>query len=123
MDSLEKQIANYLKQGQSLTVVKALELFRTIELRKIVSTLRRQGMQIEDEWITSEAGKRYKRYFLNKPKSSLVTHRMVMIDMNKKKVIAGDGTQGQLIFEENPTFQENTSRISKDGKTVTDSLK
>jgi len=66
MQSLEKQISQHFKEGNSLTVVETLQLFQTIELRKIVSTLRRQGMEIKDEWMESSKGKRYKRYFLFK---------------------------------------------------------
>ena len=67
MESLEKKIRAHFEAGHSLTVVDCLNQFRTIELRKIVSTLRREGLAIDDEWVTNpNSKKKFKRYFLRK---------------------------------------------------------
>lgn len=58
-------------EGQELSVVSALRQFHTIELRKIVSDLRRDGVPIGDRWETTPGKKRYKIYFLEAVKSSL----------------------------------------------------
>lgn len=43
---INKNILAYFQQGGRLTVNKALRLFHTTELRKVVSRLRRQGHDI-----------------------------------------------------------------------------
>ena len=48
----QNQILAYFKQGGELTVNTALSMFRTTELRKIVSRLRKMGHNIKDRWVT-----------------------------------------------------------------------
>ena len=60
-----EQIKNGLEAGKTLTVVDALNQYRTIDLRKYISDLRKEGMVINDRWVTKN-GKRYKEYFVSK---------------------------------------------------------
>lgn len=59
-------IRKLLLGGSKLTVLSVLKLLRTIELRHYIAILRKEGMNIKDEWKTSESGKRYKIYWLEK---------------------------------------------------------
>jgi len=59
---IKEQIKNGLEAGKTLTVLDALNQFRTIELRKYVSMLRKEGLNIQDRWV-SKNGKRFKEYF------------------------------------------------------------
>lgn len=52
MEQPQNQILAYLKQGGRLTVNTALTLFRTTELRKVVSRLKRKGHAIQTRWVT-----------------------------------------------------------------------
>lgn len=52
MERPQHAILAHLKQGGKLTVNTALSLFRTTELRKVVSRLRRQGHNICTRWVT-----------------------------------------------------------------------
>ncbi len=59
---IKEQIKNGFEAGKTLTVLDALNQFRTIELRKYVSMLRKEGLNIQDRWV-SKNGKRFKEYF------------------------------------------------------------
>ncbi len=59
-----EQIKNGLEAGKTLTVVSALNEYRTIDLRKYISDLRKEGMNIQDRWVEKN-GKRFKEYFVN----------------------------------------------------------
>jgi hypothetical protein len=65
---LQRKILAYFKEGGRLTVNKALHLFCTTELRKVVSRLRRAGHNIASRWQydTTNDGRhvRYKEYYL-----------------------------------------------------------
>lgn len=67
MDPQNKILA-YFKEGGRLTVNKALYMFSTTELRKIVSRLRRAGHRIGSQWRSDKASDgrnvRYKEYYL-----------------------------------------------------------
>lgn len=64
----QKRILAYFKEGGKLTVNKALHLFSTTELRKIVSRLRQAGHRIGSQWRSDTASDgrnvRYKEYYL-----------------------------------------------------------
>lgn len=63
--NLHHQILESLIDGSELTVISALQRFRTIELRKIISDLRAIGVPIADRWTENPStGKRYKVNFL-----------------------------------------------------------
>lgn len=55
MEQPQNQILAYLKQGGRLTVNTALTLFRTTELRKVVSRLKRKGHDIRARWVSGTA--------------------------------------------------------------------
>jgi hypothetical protein len=63
--SLHRQILESFIDGAELSVISALQKHRTIELRKIVSDLRRAGVPIADKWQKTPSGKHYKIYYLN----------------------------------------------------------
>lgn len=60
-----KAIENYFKSGKELTVLGGVKLFHTIDLRKYVSILRQQGMNIVGTWVF-DPGVKYKIYKLHK---------------------------------------------------------
>jgi hypothetical protein len=66
MINKQKQIELYFKAGGTLTVQQAFHMFHTTELRKIVSRLRKNGMNIISELIDALNGDQYKEYWLAK---------------------------------------------------------
>lgn len=68
MESVYKNILAYLRGGGVLTVTKALQLFHTTELRRVVTTLIRKGHNVSSRWCDGESrdGRktRYKEYYL-----------------------------------------------------------
>ena len=58
------KIKGQFLSGQILTSCSAAEQFVTADLRKIVSDLRKEKIDIVDEWVKSGTGKRYKKYFI-----------------------------------------------------------
>lgn len=54
----------YMKQGHGLTGLEAVALFGCICLPRRIKDLKEKGFNISDEWITTESGKRVKRYFI-----------------------------------------------------------
>lgn len=65
METIKKAILLDLKQGKRLTVLCGLKLYSTIELRKYISLLRKDGNVIGDIWV-SRNKKHFKEYFLTK---------------------------------------------------------
>lgn len=53
MNDPQSKILAYLKQGSRLTVQKAIHLFSTTELRRIVSRLRKRGYPIRDRKLSA----------------------------------------------------------------------
>lgn len=63
--SQKQQILSYLKQGNSLTQLEALNKFRCLRLAAVVNTLRDSGYNIVTMMETNEqTGSRYARYVL-----------------------------------------------------------
>lgn len=60
-----KAIENYFKSGKELTVLDAVKLFKTMELRKYVSMLKQRGMNISGTWVFNP-GVKFKAYKLVK---------------------------------------------------------
>lgn len=50
----QRQIAAYFRKGGRLTVKRAWDMFGTTELRRIVSRLRKGGMDIVSRWVSVE---------------------------------------------------------------------
>ena len=68
MEMVYKRILAYLLGGGVLTVTKALQMFHTTELRRVVTTLTRKGHRIDSRWCEGESGDgrktRFKEYYL-----------------------------------------------------------
>ena len=65
-----ESILQYLQQGNSLTSLEALELFRCFRLASRVSDLRQIGHQIESV-MEKHGEKHYKRYWIAKEAKQL----------------------------------------------------
>lgn len=61
--STEQRIKDFLMSGKKLTSCTAAKTFLTADLRKYISNLRADGMEIKDKWYESAKGKRYKVYY------------------------------------------------------------
>ena len=61
-----RKVEAYLKSGHSLTVLECWRKFRTTELRKIVSRIRKTDGPgaVQDHWEEND-GRRYKRYYIS----------------------------------------------------------
>lgn len=62
--STKQKIKDYFLSGKKLTSCGAAKEFLTADLRKIISVLRSEGLDIGDKVITSGSGKRYKEYWI-----------------------------------------------------------
>mgnify|MGYP000146044040 CR=1 FL=1 len=60
-----EQIHNYLKEGNAITAIEALNLFKCFRLAARISDLKRQGVNISSEMITTDTQKRVMRYSLS----------------------------------------------------------
>ena len=60
------KIKEMFLKGDILTSCGAAKDFITADLRKYITTLKREGLDIIDEWVESKEGKRYKEYRLRK---------------------------------------------------------
>ena len=62
--SFKKNVLRHLKNGGTLTVGEAFELYGSLKLQARLSEFRREGIKIEDRWIDLPSGKRVKRYWI-----------------------------------------------------------
>lgn len=58
--SPQEDIAKHFQEGGSLTVLEALRLYHSTELRRIVSRLKKQGLNIISEPVKGQNYHRYK---------------------------------------------------------------
>lgn len=62
------RILNYMKQNGGITGLEATNILHIMDYRKRISEMRRNGINIGDEWLRKTDGDgmpvRYKRYFL-----------------------------------------------------------
>ena len=63
-DSQNKAILSYLKGGNKLTSLLALELFGCMRLPSRIHDLKKAGIEIKDRFITLTSGKRVKEYWI-----------------------------------------------------------
>jgi hypothetical protein len=63
--SQKDQILNYLRQGKTLTVLKAIKKFQCYALSQRVGELKRDGHPIQSKIIEVDSGKRVAQYSLN----------------------------------------------------------
>lgn len=61
----EARILEYLKQGNSLTALEALDKFGSFRLASRISELKRLGYQIQSETIKTDTGKHIKKYWIS----------------------------------------------------------
>ena len=61
--STQKEIRKHLLQGKILTSCTAARQFLTTDLRKYISNLRKDGMDIKDEVVITPSGKWFKKYW------------------------------------------------------------
>ncbi len=57
-------LTNHFNEVGTISGLEALALYRIVSLTKIISVLRRKGMQIVGIWKRDLTGKRYKRYYI-----------------------------------------------------------
>src|SRR3989337_1601622 len=65
METIKKAILKDLKAGKRLTVLCGLKNYSTIDFRKYVSLLKKDGVLIQSSWV-SRNGKHFKEYFIPK---------------------------------------------------------
>ena len=75
-------IIEYLLKGSSLTVIKALTMFRTVELKHYICKLRKLGFVISDKWKSRE-GKNFKEYYIKKESITKNQEYYESIDLSK----------------------------------------
>lgn len=62
--SQNKQILAFLRRGNKITPLFALNYFGCQRLAARINALRNKGNDINDEWFETANGKRVKRYFI-----------------------------------------------------------
>jgi len=62
--SQEAQILSWLRAGNSLTPIEALDMFNCFRLSGRIHDLRKQGWDIHTEMMTTNSGKRIAKYIL-----------------------------------------------------------
>lgn len=62
----QDKVRNHLLSGLSITVQQCIRLTHSTELRRIISRLRKSGMNIKDRWYEVNGKKEYKVYYLAK---------------------------------------------------------
>jgi hypothetical protein len=63
--SQAKKILAYLKAGNRITPIEALEKFGSFRLGARIADLRADGHEIQSEFVTTPNGKRVKSYWIN----------------------------------------------------------
>lgn len=66
-DSNKNAVRNLLEAGERISVKSVWLVLKTSEARHYVYELRKEGLQILDEWVRNKNNQRYKEYFLAKP--------------------------------------------------------
>lgn len=61
-----KMIKAWLESGKTITGMEALQNFQCFRLASRIHELRDSGMQIQDQYVTLENGKRIKEYWFAK---------------------------------------------------------
>lgn len=57
-----QRVKSALESGLKLTVLTAISICETVDLRKYISILKKDGMDIKSEWI-QKGSKSFKRYW------------------------------------------------------------
>lgn len=64
-ETIKLSILTDLNNGKKLTVMDGLLSHKTIDLRKYISLIKKDGIAIESKWV-SRNGKHFKEYFIPK---------------------------------------------------------
>lgn len=65
METIKKAILTDLQNGKRLTVLDGINNHLTVDLRKYISLLKKEGVNINSVWVTKNK-KSFKEYFLQK---------------------------------------------------------
>lgn len=63
-ESQEGRILKYLRGGNRITALEALEKFQCMRLGAVIFTLKKRKFKIDDQWVTTRTNKRIKQYWL-----------------------------------------------------------
>lgn len=63
-DSQEGRILKYLRGGNRITALEALDKFQCMRLGAVIYNLKKKNFKIEDKFITTPTDKRVKQYWL-----------------------------------------------------------
>ena len=63
-DNNKSKIKALLLSGAKITVLSVLRMVNTIEARHYIAALRKEGMNIQDEWVKKN-GKQFKTWWLS----------------------------------------------------------
>ncbi len=62
-----QKLVDHLNHVGNISGLEALALYQVVSLTKVISVLKRRGLQITGEWRKDNLGRRYKRYTMIKP--------------------------------------------------------
>lgn len=65
----EEEILKYILKNGSITTLEAMQNLCCLDLQRYIMLLRNKGYLIEDIWVKSTKGKRYKKYFIKERES------------------------------------------------------
>lgn len=57
-------LVDHFNHVGNISGLEALALYRVVSLTKVISVLKRRGMNLVGTWKADNTGKRYKRYFM-----------------------------------------------------------
>ena len=66
MESQNKQLKEYLEEGNSITAIQALEKFKCFRLASRITDLKQSGVPIDSQFIEVDSGKKVKEYWIAK---------------------------------------------------------
>lgn len=102
------KVRNALNSGLRLTVLSAISICSTVDLRKYVSMLRKEGLNIQNEWV-QKGNKSYKVYWL-KSKNNTCVNESKALNLNM------EARQLKLLIKEKgikQTFIAERLKVSK----------
>lgn len=59
-------VKKHLESGKSITALEAFNLYNSISLPSIICRLRKEGLNIQDVYLQTKEGVKYKRYMIMK---------------------------------------------------------
>ena len=64
-ESQEGRILKYLRGGNRITALEALDKFQCMRLGAVIFTLKKKNFKIEDKFVETNSGKHVKQYWLS----------------------------------------------------------